>query len=90
MDMRYEWSLVTRDSRMLVHVENHDADGKVFDATLNLRRRGITGMRLAGVIFRYPPMPWRVITAIHVQAARLWRKGCPYFAHPGRLREMLR
>lgn len=90
MEMRYEWMLLIRGSRMLVHIENHDADGKVFDATLSMRSREVTGLRLAGLLLRYPPMPWRVTAAIHAQAARLWRKGVPIFTHPGRVRGALR
>ncbi len=59
---------------------------KYFDATLTLRRREISRVALTRVLLRYPFMTARIIGAIYWQAARLWWKRCPYFAHPAQAR----
>ena len=57
-----------------------------FDATLALERRPLTGASLARVLWRYPAMTARVMTAIHWQALRLWLKRNPVHDHPRTLR----
>jgi DUF1365 family protein len=55
----------------------------VFDATLSLRRREITGHSLRRALVRYPFMTLRVLARIYGHAAALKLKGVPYFANPG-------
>ena len=84
MNLQYDWRFSEPGERLAVHMENLDGPVKVFDATLSLRRRAITTAALTRVLFQYPLMTARVVTAIHWQAARLWLKGTPFFAHPAR------
>ena len=46
------------------------------------RRRRLTDASLAHALIRYPLMPQRVISLIHLQAARLWLKGVPFVHKP--------
>jgi uncharacterized protein len=82
MDQRYDWRFSPPGRRLAVHMENSDADGRIFDATLSLTRREITGRSLARVLLGYPWMTASVVAAIHWNALRLWLKGNPYFPHP--------
>lgn len=83
MDMDYRWRISVPGEHLAVHIENHGSDGKVFDATLSLRREPISGSRLARTFMRHTFQSLHVIGAIHWQALKLWSKGCPIHDHPG-------
>jgi DUF1365 family protein len=55
---------------------------KSFDATLSLRRRELSGPRLAGLLARYPAMSLQTVAKIYSQSLRLKLKGARYFPHP--------
>ena len=84
MDHRYVWRFSTPGRKLGVHMENFDARGKLFDATMSLTRREITARRLAGALLRYPWMTAAVATSIHWNALRIWRKGNQFYPHPAK------
>ena len=84
MDQRYDWRFSRPGPRLAVHMENHDREGTIFDATLSLRRRELSGRSLARALLVYPWMTAGVVTAIHWNALRLWLKGNPVHTHPDR------
>ena len=84
MNMNYDWRFSRPDAGLVIHMDNIKEGHSCFDATMHLRRTQIDGRSLARVLFRYPIMTAQVITAIHLQALRLWWKGVPVQAHPGK------
>jgi len=86
MEQTYDWRFIDPASTFAIHMQNLEGGDKVFDATMSLRRREITGAALATVLARYPLMTLQVIGAIHWQAMRLWLKSAPVFPHPEQLR----
>ena len=54
MDVGYHWRFGAPGSRLAVHMENTRGGDALFDATLDLTRREITGTSLAGVLLRFP------------------------------------
>jgi DUF1365 family protein len=86
MNVDYDWRFREPDERIQVHMEDYVAGNKLFDATLSLHRRPITGVNLWRVLVRYPLMTVQVVAKIHWQALRLYRKGAPFFVHPTKRR----
>ncbi|NIM52217.1 MAG: DUF1365 family protein [Gemmatimonadales bacterium] len=84
MDQWYDWRFSTPGRRLVVHMQNFAEGRKLFDATLALRRRQITGRSLAATLARYPLMTARVVAAIYWQALRLWAKRAPFYVHPAK------
>lgn len=82
MDVAYHWRFSAPGQRLAVHMENFRGGVAVFDATLAMTRREITGPALAGVLLRFPFSTLRVLVAIYWQALRLKLKGVPFHDHP--------
>ena len=84
MEVDYDWLITPPGDDLVVRINNRDEGRRFFNATLILKRTEISGMSLAGVLMRYPFMTLKVTFAIYWQALRLWLKGCPLHAHPGK------
>ena len=82
MEQTYGWRFTEPGASLAVHMENFERDGKLFDATMTLGRKPMTGAALSRVLIAYPLMTVKVIAAIYWQAFRLWRRGAPFHAHP--------
>lgn len=82
MDLAYDWRFSQPDRRLTVQMKNLARGERVFDATLRLRRKPITGPVLAAALFRHPWMTASVVVGIYWQALRLWLKGAPFHPHP--------
>ena len=82
MDQTYRWRLSEPGPTLAVHMENEEDGRTLFDATLTLEERPITGATLARALVLYPLVTAKVIAAIYWQALKLWWKGAPFHPHP--------
>ena len=82
MDQTYRWRFSAPGETLSVHMDNLESRGKLFDATLTLERRPITGATLASALATHPFMTAKVIAAIYYQALKLKLKGAPFHPHP--------
>lgn len=82
MDTEYYWRLTQPGQNLTVNIENHRKLEKIFDVTMQLERREITGFNLLRSLIRFPLVTAYVFLAIYWQALRLWIKRVPFYPHP--------
>jgi len=85
MEANYDWSFGAPGKRLAVNMQNYIGGERVFDATLDLARREITGPALAQAMLAFPFMTASVIAGIYTQAFKLWWKRIPFHAHPSKV-----
>jgi len=83
MAQTYDWRFVAPGRKLTVHMENEEGGRRLFDATMVLARREISGPALASALVRHPLITAKVVGAIYWNALRLWARGVPFFEHPG-------
>jgi DUF1365 family protein len=82
MDMQYDWRFNEPGEHLFVHMQNFRGGTAMFDATLSMKARPLTGSALVGLLLGFPLMTIKVVTAIHWQALKLWLKKTPIYNHP--------
>lgn len=84
MDQRYRWRMTPPGERLVVHLESHDADRRIFDATLTLRRRPLDSAGLRAFVRRQPLGTLADLARIYGHALALAAKRVPHVPHPDR------
>jgi len=82
MDMDYGWRFGVPGDRLWVQMENRQSGTRVFEATLSLARRPMSGPELARVLLRRPAMTVQVVAGIYAHALRLWWRRATFYPHP--------
>jgi DUF1365 family protein len=84
MDIEYDWRFSSPGEELLVHMRSLRQGRRVFDASLQLRRREIAALSLAGTLARQPVAALTVLGRIYWQALRLSLKRAPFHVHPAK------
>lgn len=82
MDMTYQWRSSEPGVNLVVHLENHRDNERVFDATLCMKETPAVQRQLTRVLFRHPLMAWKNVAAIHFQALKLFLRRAPVYDNP--------
>lgn len=80
-DLEYHLHFSPPGARLGVHMEDHDRDGKLFDATLGLEHRPLSRASLHQYLRAFPWMTAKTVLGIYWQALRLALKRTPFFPH---------
>lgn len=84
-DYRYQLAIADRDDRFRAALDVVDTDDSVVLSTLLDTARTPASRSAVREATLRPLLPThRVTIGIHAQAVRLWRKGVPFVAHPGK------
>lgn len=81
MDCAYAFHITPPGERVVVAIDETDADGLLLKASFAGERRELTDRTLLGAFLAYPLMTLKVTAAIHWEALKLWLKGVPSFRH---------
>jgi uncharacterized protein len=81
-DLDYRFTLQPPGERVTLHMDVHDRDGKVLDATQAGRRCDLDSATLVRTLLRHPLMPLRTVVLIHLHAAVLWSKRVGFHRRP--------
>jgi DUF1365 family protein len=84
MEQLCDWRFSAPGQRLVVHMENFERRGKLFDATLAMKRDPLNGRSLARALALHPWMTAKVAAGIYWQALRLYLKRVPFHPHPAK------
>jgi hypothetical protein len=82
MDAFYDFRLTVPGPTLAVVIRESEGGEPTLVASQTARRVPLTAGTLAGAALTNLLMTFKVTTAIHLQALRLWRKGVPYVPRP--------
>ncbi len=82
MELRYDWRFEEPGPGLRVHMDVADSEGGLFDATLTLERREITGGALARFLVTYPAQTLAIAFRIYWNALVLACKRTRFHSHP--------
>ncbi len=75
LDSRYHFRITNPAENLSVLIDQSDDDGKLLFASQDGRRSDLNTKNLILSYIKHPLMTFKVITAIHFEALRLWLKG---------------
>jgi DUF1365 family protein len=78
VDGDYRFRLRLPDDRIALAITHDAGDGHVLTASFTGRRTPFTTAGLWRQMLTHPLLPQRVLAQIHLEAAKLWRKGARY------------
>ena len=82
MDQRYTWFFSEPGERLSVRIDVHEEGMRPFHATFVSHRVELTPAAVRAALVRYPLMPAKVISLIHLNAALLALKRVQFFHKP--------
>jgi DUF1365 family protein len=81
MACSYRFHIEPPGDKVLVRIDESDAEGPLLIASFSGRREPMSDRSLMRALIRYPLMTLKVTVGIHIEALRIWWKGIPVHRH---------
>ena len=75
MDCNYFFRVLNPTEKLSVIIDQYDSEGKILFASQDGIRSDLTSMNLMNSYLKHPLMTFKIISAIHFEAFKLWIKG---------------
>ena len=75
MDCNYFFRILNPEQKLSVVIDQYDQEGKILFASQDGERSDLTSKNLMNSYIKHPLMTFKIISAIHFEAFKLWIKG---------------
>ena len=78
MDCNYFFRILNPGQKLSVIIDQYDQEGKILFASQDGERSELTSKNLMNSYLKHPLMTFKIISAIHFEAFKLWIKGIKF------------
>ena len=78
MDCNYFFRILNPGEKLSVVIDQYDQEGKILYASQDGKRSDLTSKNLMNSYLKHPLMTFKIISAIHFEAFKLWTKGIKF------------
>ncbi len=78
MDCNYFFRTLNPEEKLSVVIDQYDKEGKILYASQDGIRSDLTSKNLLNSYLKHPLMTFKIISAIHFEAFKLWAKGIKF------------
>ena len=78
MDCNYFFRILNPGDKLSVIIDQYDQEGKILFASQDVIRSDLTKKNLMNSYLKHPLMTFKIISAIHFEAFKLWIKGIKF------------
>ncbi len=78
MNCNYFFRILNPEQKLSVVIDQYDQEGKILFASQDGQRSDLTSKNLMNSYLKHPLMTFKIISAIHFEAFKLWIKGIKF------------
>ena len=78
MNCNYFFRVLNPGENLSIIIDQHDQEGKILFASQDGKRSDLTSKNLMNSYLKHPLMTFKIISAIHFEAFKLWIKGIKF------------
>ena len=78
MECNYFFTMLNPGENLSVKIDQYDQEGKILFASQDGKRSDLTSKNLVNSYLKHPFMTFKIISAIHFEAFKLWIKGIKF------------
>ena len=78
MDCKYFFRILNPTDKLSVIIDQYDKDGKILFASQDGNKSDLNSKQLIKSYLKHPLMTFKIISAIHFEAFKLWAKGIKF------------